>query len=197
MVEAAGAIQYYMLAAAVIPVLWVGNALQQLDPSPARHAIEPLDSRLGTLEDQSNTALRQTGRGHQTLTETLETLSSPSMSPDQKLVRLKELQQLEEARQAAVAKQKPIDTLLAEAASLKDSGRTVATRFRSVAMLSLVALPLAVLSEALSLYGVADDRQSTLITVTVTVGLALGGAILIVPLYAGWIRLMWGRSWLR
>jgi predicted aconitase with swiveling domain len=64
-------------------------------------------------------------------------------------------------------------------------------------MLSLVALPLAVLSEALSLYGVADDRQSTLITVTVTVGLALGGAILIVPLYAGWIRLMWGRSWLR
>lgn len=57
-------------------MLWVGNALQQLDPSPARHAIEPLDSRLGTLDDQSNTALREIDPGHQTLAETLEALSS-------------------------------------------------------------------------------------------------------------------------
>jgi hypothetical protein len=93
--------------------------------------------------------------------------------------------------------QQPIDALVAEAASLQDSGRIVKTRFRLLALLSLVAIPLATVSEGASLYGVAGDHHSTFITVVVTVGLALGGALLVVPLYASWIRLLGPRSWLR
>jgi hypothetical protein len=204
MADASGAIEYYKLAAAVIPVLWVGQALVQLDPAPARQAIEPLDRRLQTLEDQAETVNSEIDRSHSATAEIFEALSPPpGMSGEEQLKRLEELRQREEARGAAIraafarGEQKPIDALRGEAASLKDSGRIVKTRFRYLALLSLVALPLAVVSEGASLYGVAGDRQSTFITVVVTVGLALGGALLIVPLYAGWIRLLGRRSWLR
>jgi hypothetical protein len=34
-------IEYYKLAAGVIPLIWVGNVLQQLSPAAARQAIDP------------------------------------------------------------------------------------------------------------------------------------------------------------
>ena len=44
MPDSAGLIEYYKLAAAVLPVLWIGNVLQQLDPNAARAAAN--DSKL-------------------------------------------------------------------------------------------------------------------------------------------------------
>ncbi|MBV9195848.1 MAG: hypothetical protein JO168_17055 [Solirubrobacterales bacterium] len=120
MADAGGPIEYYKLASAVIPVLWLGNVIQYLAPEPSA------------------------------------------------------------SRQSDLKKMAPDDPMAAQ------TRRRVAKHYRLLAMLAVVALPIAVVSETASLYGVYDNDDSPVITVVVTVGLALGCLLVLWPLFVGW-----------
>ena len=60
-----------------------------------------------------------------------------------------------------------------------------------------LALPLAAIGEAAALYGVANDDHATIITILVTVGILLGGLLLLGPLFIGWLKLLGPHSWIR
>ncbi len=90
-----------------------------------------------------------------------------------------------------------IDELHAEVAQLKLAGEDLLNRYRPVSRLALLALPLAAIGEAAALYGVANDDHATIITVLVSVGILLGGLLLLGPLFIGWLKLLGPYSWIR
>jgi hypothetical protein len=72
---------------------------------------------------------------------------------------------------------------------LAENLRKVRKRFIPLAVLALIAVPLAAAAEGFALYGVAANHGSAAITVVVTAGLLLGGALLLLPLL-GWLRVL-------
>ncbi len=199
MADSGGIIEYYKLAAGVIPVLWVGQALLLIDPKPALDQTEPLLTRLGAVTEKTNIAVgagpsAELVRRREELDERINALSSDrrdSIDPAVQLERLslrKEqltLDQLEFAEQ--LERSKPV---LAENRSLQKAWHSIARPLKPLAVLAIVAPPLAVLSEALSLYGVATNSSSQLITVGVSLGLGLGAAFLILPIWARWLKIL-------
>jgi hypothetical protein len=79
---------------------------------------------------------------------------------------------------------------LAENRSLQKTWHSIAKPLKPMALLAIVAPPLAVLSEALSLAGVATNDSSQLYTIGVTLGLSLGAAFLILPIWARWLKIL-------
>jgi hypothetical protein len=122
-------LEYYKLAAQIMPVLWLGTALQRLDPTETLAALERVQREA------------------------------------------RELDAPEVARPLTTQLQRATDVLSA----------------RITRVLALLAIALAVLGEALALYGVAADYTATWATVLVTVGLAMGGALLFAPVVFRWM----------
>lgn len=216
MPDSAGLIEYYKLAAAVLPVLWIGNVLQQLDPNAARAAAQPLEARRKRLETEALGPLGPLAGAKATdylnpsvLAARIKTVQQ---EPDTqaKLEELKSLMAIGnaleqhnglQAREAAKAENDRriarIDELHAEVAQLKLAGGDLLNRYRLVSRLALLALPLAAIGEAAALYGVANDDHATIITILVTVGILLGGLLLLGPLFIGWLKLLGPHSWIR
>jgi small ligand-binding sensory domain FIST len=77
-----------------------------------------------------------------------------------------------------------------EAAQLKLAAENLSNRYRPVALFALLALPFAAIGEAAAFYGVANDDHATIITILVSVGILLGGLLLLGPLFIGWLKLL-------
>lgn len=211
MPDSAGLIEYYKLVAAVLPVLWIGNVLQQLDPNAARAAIQSLEARRKLLETEANELLATPEASHyvddpSALDARIETVIQEPDTP----ARTKELKSLTaihkapnqpEALKAAKADNNRriarYDELRDEAAQLKLAGQNLSKRYRPVARLALLALPLAAIGEAAALYGVANNDDAAIITILASVGTLLGGLLLLGPLFVGWLKLLGPGSWIR
>ena len=212
MIDAA-ALEYYKLAAGVIPVLWVGQAFQFIGPEASRREIELLGSEAYEAgeaaeklkEETEQWALAAQVRGKeatQKAAEYQEAKDELSRDPENE-AKKQRFDELDRDRQELLAvelaekEQAEGDTrsgdLRNKANELLRRQRTLKKSTRRLALLAVVAVPAAFLSEALSLYGVYANNTATFITVIVTFGLALGGVLLIAPLWIGWMRL---RAWL-
>jgi hypothetical protein len=200
MADSGGIIEYYKLAAAIIPVLWVGQALLLLDPKPALDQAEPLLTRLGVVTGQTAAAVgagpsAELLRRREELADRINTLLSSdqrdSIDPAVQLERMRLTAEYFTLNQVEVAEQlersKP---LLAENRSVQKTWHSIAKPLKPMALLAIVAPPLAVLSEALSLAGVATNDSSQLYTIGVTLGLSLGAAFLILPIWARWLKIL-------
>ena len=200
MADSGGIIEYYKLAAAVIPVLWVGQALLLLDPRAVLDQIEPLRARLSAATEKTEATVgagpsAELVRRREELAERINAFLSSdrrdSIDPAVRRERIEliaegfTLNQLEVAEQ--LERSKP---LLTELRSLQKIWHSIAKRLRPMAFFAIVAPPLAVLSEALSLYGVATNDTSRLITAAVTLGLGLGAAFLILPIWGRWFKIL-------
>jgi hypothetical protein len=212
MPDSAGLIEYYKLAAAVIPVLWIGNVLQQLDPNAARADVQPLEARRRRLETEADEVLATIASDYgdpSVLGVRIETVMQKPETPAKNeelnsLIAIRKARELKQPIQVLEAvkaennrRSVRIDELRAEAAQLKLAGENLTSRYRPVALLALLAIPLAAIGEAAALYGVASDDHATIITILVNVGILLGGLLLLGPLFFGWLKLLGPRSWIR
>jgi hypothetical protein len=189
-------LEYYKLAAAVIPVLWVGQAFQFLGPEASRRQIELLGSEARETSEKAERLKKETEQWARGVQEWSKAIAQKIAEPSQKVMdegwAKEQLAGLKAEKAQAEGDTRSGD-LRNKANELVHRQHTLKTGMRRLALLAVVAVPAAFLSEALSLYGVYDDNSATFITVIVTTGLALGGVLLIAPLWVGWIQL---RAWL-
>jgi hypothetical protein len=213
MPDSAGLIEYYKLAASILPVLWIGNVLQQLDPNAACAAVQPLDARRRRLETEAGQLRAIPPASHYldpgALAARIETVKQEPDTPAKteelnSLIAIRKALELSNPAQALEAAQAEnnrriatYDELLAEAAQLKLAAENLSKRYRPAALLALLALPLAAIGEAAALYGVAGDDHATIITILASVGVLLGGLLLLGPLFTGWLKLLGPGSWIR
>jgi hypothetical protein len=163
-----GALEFYKLAAQIIPVLWIGSVLQRLDPGPMRRQLRRLDQAADRLYDDA-----------------------AKLSAEAEKVRLTRHGQelFAGLQQDMAALQKHNEALELTVTSI---GHDV--DLHRAAPYALIALALAAISEAAALYGVGVSRTGWGLTVVVAAGLVTGGALLLVPLAAGWVRSPWRTS---
>jgi hypothetical protein len=159
------ALEFYKLAAQIIPVLWIGTVLERLDPAPVRADVRRAEDdarrlRVEHLLLDVGSALRE---------------ADPAVR--------------EGALEAVREKQLVIVAEAEEVAAARDDRQAVGQR---TAPYALFALLVAAVSEAFALYGVAGAHTGWALTFVVGGGLVAGGALLLVPLAAGWLRL-WRR----
>lgn len=143
-------IEYYKLAAGVIPVLWVGNVLQQLSPEAARRQLATLEKRAQAIPTDAQ-ELRTRAAELQTRSDALRETGVEDMAS------LMEVLAVERDLAALVKEKDDLDKSLDE---LEKVGQQV-KRIAPLAILAALALPFAAVSEGLAFYGVAANRTST------------------------------------
>jgi len=159
-------IEFYKLAAGIIPVLWLGTVLQRLDPSPTTRSMRSLDH----AEDRLRAEARR-------LHDQAEKLRA--QQPDNPFD-----PHYHDAVQAW-SRAAEVET---KADQLVVSWLSGSLKIQRWAPYALLALLLAAVSEALALYGVAANNTGWAITVFVCAGLVAGAGLLLVPLSIAWLR---------
>jgi hypothetical protein len=155
-------IEFYGLATQVIPVLWIGAALQRLDPEPVREKWREI-RKVKTPEAYAE-----------------ETIAAMVVAKQEATPR--ELGESSDAYEKRIG----VDSATAERMRAE---LTNALRSEPLVPLAILAITVAAVSEALALYGVASARTGWFLPAIVTMGLLAGGALLLIPLVLAWMRI--------
>jgi hypothetical protein len=156
-------LEFYKLAAQIIPVLWIGNVLQRLDPSVYAAEVDRASRAWSELPDRGTVA--------DALEHVADRLEAPAGSPIREGVRAMRDRAREDFEQ----------TLFAESRARN--------RAAGAAWIALAVLPVAALGETAALVGVAAGFTVWWLTAIVTAALAGGGLLLLSPLVLQWWKL--------
>jgi hypothetical protein len=156
-------LEFYKLAAQIIPVLWIGNVLQRLDPTVYAAEVDRAAEAWSEFPFRGDMA--------DALEQAADRLEARAGSP------IREYVQTLRGRAQEDFKQK----LFAESRARN--------RAAGAAWIALPVLLVAALSETAALIGVAADFTVWWVTLIVTAGLVGGGLLLLFPLVLQWWKL--------
>jgi hypothetical protein len=167
------ALEFYKLAAQVIPVLWIGTVLQRL-------SADPLRDELRRRKDEAARTLEEAMRLFNTAIQAVADLRG--REPEEHAGTTEQVKLANELMNTTLERVQKLDVQDVEArARRKAALRTIPY--------AITAVLIAAVSEALALYGVAAPHTSWAVTAAVATGLATGGALLLGPLVIGWLQI--------